>query len=517
MVSLSISTADQFELIASSNKTEGWQLFYSVKLWGKPRFSTNSSSYIAELKGGKKQTLRFQYNRHPALWLRIDTGNSPGRVRLYGMTVRGKFIGKISYSPVDIYQKFQVGRPQMSMTLAKDFVEITSTTADPYLISQERLLPLCNLGWMVIPLVLLSFFLYKTLSTVTPEQYKSFFGITRSKHHNKSVIEVLDGMRGMGALMVIADHTWPRFAGVGASGVMIFFALSGFLLTRPFVTQPEILYNKGFLVKYGMRRLKRILPMYYFYLLLVYILSQELSDAVLHAVFLKGDGHLWAIPQEMLFYIIFPWIPLFITAVLRDRTLLSIPLLATMVLLSNSFLTIDIISLNGMNNQPLPFYLGVFLSGCCSAYLYFGSYIQITHDRCLVKRITDFFVKMVPIVIISLFWALSNGFLLGNNCIFAQQYYGLFGIAAAVLILLSALDQKSPLSRLLSLPLLRMIGIISYSLYLIHPLILNIIVQANSYFFNFFLPGYLLWLLTLLLSIPVAIICYKYIELPFLS
>jgi len=514
MVSLTISTRDQFELVASSNQTEGWQLFYSVKLLGQPQFTINSASNVVELKAGKKQTLHFRYNRHPALWLRIDTGNGPGRVRLYGLTAKNKDVDEIHFTPTEIYHNFRVGRPEMTMTLGKNFVEITSTTVDPYLISQKRLLPIHNLGWRVIPLFFLSFLLYKALCTVNFDQCKSFFFVTRENHAKTSVIKVLDGLRGMGALMVIADHTWPRFAGVGASGVMIFFALSGFLLARPFVTQPGLFFKKDFLRTYAMRRLKRILPMYYFYIFLVYILSQDLGDAVLHAVFLKGAGHLWAIPQEMLFYFIFPLLTLLLAIVCRGKRLLVIPLLTAMIFLSNSLLTIDVFSLNGMNNQPLPFYLGVFLSGCCCAYIYFGFFASRQQEKEQPNN-AAWFTKLLPIVILSLFILFSNGYLLGNRYIFAQQFYGLFGFAAAILILFLVLEQKSPLATLLSHPFFQMIGIISYSLYLIHPLILNIIVHANDYFFNFTLPGYLLWLLTLLLSLPAAMACYKYIELPF--
>lgn len=49
----------------------------------------------------------------------------------------------------------------------------------------------------------------------------------------------LDSVRGIAALLVVLEHTWWPFAGAGATGVWLFFALSGYLLTQPFISKPE--------------------------------------------------------------------------------------------------------------------------------------------------------------------------------------------------------------------------------------------------------------------------------------
>ena len=66
----------------------------------------------------------------------------------------------------------------------------------------------------------------------------------RGLFDNKFQLDSLDGLRGLAALMVFLSHTSNEgiyfsssfnFSGIGKSGVFLFFVLSSFLLTYPFV------------------------------------------------------------------------------------------------------------------------------------------------------------------------------------------------------------------------------------------------------------------------------------------
>jgi peptidoglycan/LPS O-acetylase OafA/YrhL len=82
----------------------------------------------------------------------------------------------------------------------------------------------------------------------------------------------LDGCRGIAALMVVLVHAGlydflghPGFE-VSTTGVSIFFALSGFLITR------ILLYNKRqqiSVMSFWLRRASRIFPVAYVYLVVV--------------------------------------------------------------------------------------------------------------------------------------------------------------------------------------------------------------------------------------------------------
>src|ERR1700722_8491991 len=88
--------------------------------------------------------------------------------------------------------------------------------------------------------------------------------------HDK--LPVLDGLRAISILLVLACHLLPLGPKAlqlnetaGAMGMSLFFALSGYLITSGLIRNPNI---QEFLV----RRLSRILPLAYMYVLTVFLL-----------------------------------------------------------------------------------------------------------------------------------------------------------------------------------------------------------------------------------------------------
>ncbi len=72
------------------------------------------------------------------------------------------------------------------------------------------------------------------------------------------------------------------------------------------------------------------------------------------------------------------------------------------------------------------------------------------------------------------------------------------------------------LNRILSSLPLRAIGVVSFSLYLFHPLVLNILHKALLYYCGYSSVGFPIFFVTLCLSYLVACVMYTYIERPFL-
>ncbi|PLK49198.1 acyltransferase [Uliginosibacterium sp. TH139] len=152
---------------------------------------------------------------------------------------------------------------------------------------------------------------------------------THAVEHSR--IPAIDGLRGASILLVVAGHlmAW-RFAGqlpllivqlgifLSHLGVMLFFTISGFVITRRALTQ----YRQGFFsVKFFyFRRAVRILPAFIVYLLTIAILSllgwidQAPSGLIKAASFscnLFNDcdwfaGHSWTLAYEWQFYLAFP-------------------------------------------------------------------------------------------------------------------------------------------------------------------------------------------------------------------
>lgn len=153
----------------------------------------------------------------------------------------------------------------------------------------------------------------------------------------------LNGLRAIAALAVVFSHTtlalkefglnsffWginpdgtPRTTLLAGFGVSIFFALSGFLITYLLLVEKE---KKNIAIKkFYIRRILRIFPLYYLYLVLVVLLlciyTVSYNKLLLMAYLLPFAnipfilstgvpllGHYWSLAVEEQFYLFWPWI-----------------------------------------------------------------------------------------------------------------------------------------------------------------------------------------------------------------
>jgi peptidoglycan/LPS O-acetylase OafA/YrhL len=135
----------------------------------------------------------------------------------------------------------------------------------------------------------------------------------------------LDGIRAVAVLLVVVDHVWSHPpAALGPTGVTIFFALSGYLITGILAAELDRSGRIDF-ARFYLRRAARLLPA----LLLVVLVCDLLFAAAgaLHPViasvavlfyagnyaalwigqFLPGYGHTWSLAIEEHFYVLCPW------------------------------------------------------------------------------------------------------------------------------------------------------------------------------------------------------------------
>lgn len=146
------------------------------------------------------------------------------------------------------------------------------------------------------------------------------------------MIPGLDGIRALAFLLVFSLHT--DYVYIGWVGVQLFFVLSGFLITNILLRMKETLGARDFFKKFYGRRFLRIFPVYYFYLLIMFIVTailisygyrinymQLFQDQLPYALayvynFFNASsaytgeswlvGHLWSLSVEEQFYIIWP-------------------------------------------------------------------------------------------------------------------------------------------------------------------------------------------------------------------
>ncbi len=168
-------------------------------------------------------------------------------------------------------------------------------------------------------------------------------------------LQGVEGLRGVAAASVVVYHVWshstppPNLGGVGphvlgnlAHGVVLFFALSGFLLYRPFAAAVLRGEERPGFAAYARNRALRILPAYWVILVLVGLVLQTavldttpvlregaLTDPVLllkDALLIQnyggdslstGIGPAWSLAVEVVFYVLLPVLVLWGAAMAR--------------------------------------------------------------------------------------------------------------------------------------------------------------------------------------------------------
>jgi peptidoglycan/LPS O-acetylase OafA/YrhL len=151
----------------------------------------------------------------------------------------------------------------------------------------------------------------------------------------KQYISQLDAIRAIAVLLVIVHHWLPHtsvlnYTPNGALGVNVFFVLSGFLITRILLHQKIKIDNNKLTTtsavkNFFARRSLRIFPIYYLYLLFLFLINyhdklgvKEYPEYYLtytanflfydHQYFSSTLAHVWSLAVEEQFYLIWPWL-----------------------------------------------------------------------------------------------------------------------------------------------------------------------------------------------------------------
>jgi len=165
-------------------------------------------------------------------------------------------------------------------------------------------------------------------------------------------VSSLDGLRAISIFMVLLGHagrscgfpegvpSWPTWLFNGPLGVRIFFVISGFIITLLLLKEENT--SGSFSIRgFYIRRIFRILPVYYLFLFAIMLLARlghlQIEDGeLMHAfTFTTGLwmgpswmlGHTWSLSVEEQFYLLWP-VTLFLVATPRKRLLLVLACIA---------------------------------------------------------------------------------------------------------------------------------------------------------------------------------------------
>jgi peptidoglycan/LPS O-acetylase OafA/YrhL len=362
-------------------------------------------------------------------------------------------------------------------------------------------------------------------------------------HVNPSVqkeYDVIDGLRGIAILLVVGCHlvyinplsgTLTHFIGgvfaAGSCGVIVFFALSGFLISWPFwkrkVAGSELVVPPG----YAKRRFWKIYPPLALSVILltpIYILrSHDWSFAQLAAQWFVGvplvkpiSGDLnpvmWSLIVEVHYYLLLPLLFLALKKV-SARTTLWILTLGFLVI-PTAWRWINAsrgiyFTLHPDMNVHFPAMLDAFAFGIFMAAL---DNLQLL--RRPFARVGDagLVVLMAGLVVSSLMALYSNE----SEFVRAELLHWMAKIASLLLLCYVA-DPAHPRSVALSVSWLRWLGIISYEWYLFHqPIAIWVRAWFGPTSGNILIYCALLTV-SLVMGVALAAVVYKFFSLPILK
>jgi len=330
----------------------------------------------------------------------------------------------------------------------------------------------------------------------------------------------LDGFRGLAALLVLLEHSVGMFKFTGALGVWMFFVLSGFLLTKPFVVRPTSSIQTAYLSDFMVRRFKRIIPMYFFMVTFLFLLRGNYELALRHYLFVQGDGHYWTILQEIYFYLLLPILTLAVYALCRGRAWFAVFILLISAILWEQFGSRDVFSMYVSHRQSRA-YFEVFIAGMLGAYLYHGIYQQNSNLKDFFNKLHPSFGLVSIILLCGLIYVNSSSNTLFGMPFKVHKYPLISGLICLLLILLAIIGKPNCwYKRILTNSVLRYTGIIGYSFYLLHPYCISIVKTGFEHFFavnpkTISELGYLMMVTTL--TLLFASFTYSFIERPFLK
>ncbi len=330
-------------------------------------------------------------------------------------------------------------------------------------------------------------------------------------------IPSLDGIRALAVLLVFFSHVGFGHLIPGGFGVTVFFFLSGFLITtllrREFQITRSINY-KHFVI----RRIYRILPPAYLVLLFsillglfgilphnmdpIAIMAQVAQLTNYYAIlidkhhFAPGTNVMWSLAVEEHFYLFFPLLFLFLlNRVDRKKILAVLISLCAIILLWRCYLVFGLDIGKPYTYKATDTRIDSILFGCM-----LGVWFNPVLDKTEIKKNSTKIILLITSISILMFCFLYRA------PEFRQSFrYTLQGIALLPLFFMAVKYHELTIFKWLNWKLLRGIGIISYTMYLIHMIAIKIAEQIID---NIFIQI----IISFVFTISFSVLMYYLIE-----
>lgn len=359
------------------------------------------------------------------------------------------------------------------------------------------------------------------------------------KSERKVYFPNLNGIRFIAAFLVFVHHLeqfkylykienfWndnPFIKIIGKLGVVLFFVLSGFLITYLLLVE-EKLNNDIKIKNFYVRRILRIWPLYFLILFsglfiipkLNFIITPFFNHDIVNKDFFKiillflfmlpnlayaifglipYVSHTWSIGTEEQFYLIWPVLLKFTKNKVRTIVFVIFFYLTFKFLLYTDFL-----NLIPFKNLILEFWLSFNID--CMAIGALFSYLLFSKSKLLSFLLNKFLFYCVLTLICFLIFS-------GVNFIFF--HYEVYAILFGIIIL--NLSSNNSFSKILENNLFNFLGKISFGIYMYHPF--AVILTINFFIYFNYINNIALLFLSLAITLVLAAISFFYFEKFFL-
>lgn len=342
---------------------------------------------------------------------------------------------------------------------------------------------------------------------------------------SKTIIHLkgLNGIRAIAALTVVLSHILLQLQpssteitighALGSYGVTMFFTLSGFLITYLLLKEKKT-FGTISIKEFYIRRLLRVWPLYYFYILLVVVImlagSGVLPSGIWYYLFLAANivslqgvappllEHYWSLGVEEQFYLFWPWL------VKYASPLKTISAFLLLFILIKGALRI------WMPDSIVYWFMFSSRFDCMAIGALFAILVNAGKNTFLLFC----FNKISQLIS----WSILLLGAAGKFQLLGFLDHDIFSVASAIIILNVAFNNKSLLT--LEHKLLNFLGRISYGIYVYHILVvylLSLFLKDKITSMSHWLQIGLLGVLTFTLTIFIAWLSYEFFEKRFLQ
>lgn len=389
------------------------------------------------------------------------------------------------------------------------FVSLKGESRSAVLVNRVAL-PKASVIWAIWPAIFISLLVTLVVRNHRLRDLPALKDLSLgAKISSRAEFDAVNGIRGLAALLVLFSHAAPGFEAVNM-GIALLFVISGFLLSKPFVLDSQRIYSWQNIERYLVKRIKRILPMYYTFIFITYGLAYEFDTVMRNMLFVEASGHLWPMTQIFTFYMCLPLVLLLTSWLWRQQRWLPVLALAVLAVVWHQYFSDWRPYYNGRFFKE--FYLYAFVLGVAGAYLHFD--IMNRPNKGILGVLGPWLLLVLTVVAIAWSAPVQPP---GWAHLLIKPFFAKC-VVSLIIIVLFLQFADSWAKHILANPVFKSVGVIGFSFYLLHGIGIDMAYAFQTQILGLVEASERSWLtvaLAFAMTYIMAVLTYSYIERPF--